>query len=628
MITAKQIVEKRKELWESKKSITQDGEFTQAAVDYLLENEHIRIEIARYPERLVEMFFVIVDKNQETVPFFLNKVQQDFVDDLNQAIDDYNAGKRLHLNFLVLKGRQQGFTTVITAYQLACAITKRNFSGITIADINNNTNTIFEKKAKFPYSRLPEPIMPTQKYNNRREFMFDRLNSSWVVDTAGNKDVGRSNTINFFHGSEVAFWDSISSILTGLGEALTKNSIKILESTANGYNEFKDLWDGAGKNTWEAKFYYWFDTPEYENRFENAEIECDFKRKVLNEEGSGDQEREVIKKIKSLLNEVLIAKFGEESAWKKVYWYYQKWSGYIDKELIKQEYPCNPREAFLATGRCVFDKEIITNRIEYLTNLYKDNPPKRGYFTFDWNDPGTKDKIVKESIKWVDNSQGYITIYEEVQPRTTYTLGGDTKGEGSDFYSGVVINHITGKRAAYLHANLDPDTYTHQLFCMGMHYNKALIGVEINFDRYPVIELERLKYPKQYVRERYDTYTHQITKMFGWKTDGNTRPLIIDKQTVLFRDNIDLFPDITMLDEGLTFVYDKNNRPDAQPGKHDDLLFGDMIANEIRSQQTIMSDEMTVDVSKLPADLQEDWNRANPEQKKYLAQKWGLTKGA
>lgn len=41
-----------------------------------------------------------------------------------------------------------------------------------------------------------------------------------------------------------------------------------------------------------------------------------------------------------------------------------------------------------------------------------------------------------------------------------------------------------------------------------------------------------------------------------------------------------------MLTECMTFAYDENGRPDAQEGKHDDQLFSDMIANEIRPQQS------------------------------------------
>ena len=83
-----------------------------------------------------------------------------------------------------------------------------------------------------------------------------------------------------------------------------------------------------------------------------------------------------------------------------------------------------------------------------------------------------------------------------------------------------------------------------------------------------------------------DSIGEPYQKKTGFKTDGNTRPMIISKEMVLIRDNIELFTDIEMLRECLTFVYDKNMRPDSQVGKHDDLLFSDMIANQIRTQQT------------------------------------------
>jgi hypothetical protein len=61
--------------------------------------------------------------------------------------------------------------------------------------------------------------------------------------------------------------------------------------------------------------------------------------------------------------------------------------------------------------------------------------------------------------------------------------------------------------------------------------------------------------------------------------------LIISNEIVLLRDNSELFNDIDFLMECLTFVYDENGRPDARNGKHDDILFSDMIGNQIRSQQ-------------------------------------------
>lgn len=584
-LTALQIIEKRKEQWLEHGNIKKDEEFVNMVVDHIKESESLQNEISNHPEYIIEMCFIIVDKDQNTIPFFFNNVQKMFLKDLNQAIEDFNNKKRLHLKFLILKGRQQGFTQVITALQLAYAIVKHNYSGITIADCADNTENIFQKKAKFQFDHLPESLKPTTKYNNRREFLFDKLNSSWFIATAENGEVGRSNTLNFMHGSESAFWKSISKIITGLGEAMTKSSISILESTANGYNEFKDLWDNAPDNTWEAKFYEWWLTDEYRTDFESKEIEIQFKHNINNGYSNNTHELELFKKLKFLLETYRLD-------YNQLYWYYNKWKGYIDKEKIKQEYPCSPSEAFLSSGRCVFDKEIIIQRKDYIEKLYKSQPPKRGYFYFTWNNPNTKDFIKKDSIKFIEDSNGYIKIYEDTQKGYPYVIGGDTKGEGSDFFAGTIINNVTGKRVATLHANIDPDTYTHQIYCLGMYYNTALIGIEVNFDLYPIKELERLKYPRQYFRQQLDTYTNQYQKKNGFKTDGNTRPLIISKEISLIRDNSDLFTDVTMLNECLTFVYDKNNRPDAESGKHDDLLMSDMIANEIRVQQKFEAEKV------------------------------------
>lgn len=573
MKTAQQIIERRRELWEQHRDIEQDREYTQAVAGYMVseEGKGIREEISKNAYLLIEMVMVVVDKEGQTVPFFFNEVQQDFINDLYKSKEEYRQGKRNHLNFLLLKGRQQGFTTVITADQLACSIVTRNFIGYTMANEDDNSTSIFEDKAKFPLENIPEALKPTEKFNNRRELHFEKLNSKWRVATAG-KDKARSKTIRYFHGSEAAFWkDGIQRIMAGLGNALTKDSIKILETTANGYNEYKDLWDGAsdGSNNWTPLFYAWWRTPEYRLNFESDHKEKDFKQRLNT---STDW---IYQRCKWLIDVIKLD-------WNQVYWYYHKWRD--QGELIKQEFPCSPDEAFLASGRCVFDKDIVIQHKEYLKKLYQEKPPLRGKFLFEWNNPDTKDKIKDNTIKFEPNTEGYIWIYETPQPGYPYVLGGDTKGEGSDFFTGTAINNVTGKRAAVLHANLDPDEYTHQMYCLGKYYNYALIGIEINFDIYPVKELERLKYHRQYKRQVIDKISNERQDKHGWKTDGNTRPMIISNEVVLVRDNIDLFTHTTMLDECLTFVYDANGRPDAESGKHDDLLFSDMIANQIRTQ--------------------------------------------
>ena len=86
--TADYLIQKRKEKWNELQSIEYDKEFRDAVVDELLDNAELLAEIIRNPEKLVELTFIVVDKNQKTMPFFFNDVQQDFIDTLNQAIEN------------------------------------------------------------------------------------------------------------------------------------------------------------------------------------------------------------------------------------------------------------------------------------------------------------------------------------------------------------------------------------------------------------------------------------------------------------------------------------------------------------------------------------------------------------
>lgn len=104
------IIERRKALWYESLDINQDNDYREATAAYMLSNKGgmLRQEVQMHPEYLIEMFYVIVDKDQVTVPFFLNEVQMEFMEILNKDKKDYEAGNRLHLKYLILKGRQQG----------------------------------------------------------------------------------------------------------------------------------------------------------------------------------------------------------------------------------------------------------------------------------------------------------------------------------------------------------------------------------------------------------------------------------------------------------------------------------------------------------------------------------------
>jgi hypothetical protein len=567
--TADYLIQKRKDKWNELHSIEYDKEFRSAVADEMVDNAELLAEVKRNPEKLIELVFIVVDKNQKTMPFFLNDVQHDFIDTLNKAIEDYEDGNITDISLLVLKGRQQGFTTLVTAYQLSCSILNRNFQGFTLADKSDNSEAIFQNKAKFPYSQLPDALKPTEKYNNRKQLLFEKINSSWAVDTA-TKDVGRSRTVNFFHGSECAFWkDGIAPIQGALGEAFTKNCIKIYESTANGYNDYQKMWDsGVHINC----FYEWWKTKEYRIEFRNEQMKQDFLHEIDTKKGWIWDRLRWLRDDKYLEPEQL-------------FWYWNKYDKYLDKDLIKQEYPCTPQEAFLLSGKNVFDTAIILDR---LTKLNK--PLKVGYFIYDY------DGLRITNIRWVNDKNGYIKIYQvpDVPQWTQYCIGGDTAGEGSDFFTGHVLDAKTGQQVATLKQQFDADQYTRQMYCLGKYYKDALIGIEANFDSYPIMELQRLGYQKQYAREAQDTYTGKTEKRFGFKTTSLTRPTVISRLIEIVREHCETICDKDTLEELLTIVRNEKGRIEAPQGGHDDQMMGLAIAHHIRDQVVFINEPIEV----------------------------------
>ena len=578
--TADYLIEKRKEKWNEKHSLDYDKKFREAVANELMTNNDLRQEVKSKPEKLIELLFVVVNKKQETVPFFINDVQQDFINRINKAKEDFEKGIITNISLMVLKGRQQGFTTLVTAYQLANSILNKNFQGFTLADNADNSEAIFQNKAKYAYSQLPEVIKPTEKYNNKKQFLFEKLNSSWAVDTA-TEDVGRSRTVNFFHGSECAFWRyGISGVQVALGEAFTTNSIKIYESTANGYNDYKDMWDsGIHINC----FYEWWKTDEYRIDFPNNETKEDFIKNIDN-------------KIDWIWERLKLLRDTKKLDLEQLFWYYKKYESYLEKEKIKQEYPCFPEEAFLSSGNCVFDKEKIIERLQRVQE-----PIKRGTFLYDY------DGLTIKNIRWQDDKNGVIKIYKDVQTKRPYVIGGDTAGDGSDNFVGEVLDNISGEQVAELSHQTDEDLYARQMYCLGKYYNEALIGVEVNFSTYPEKELERLEYPRLYHRQQEDSITHKYQLKKGFKTTSITRPIIIAGLVEVIRDDTDTLNSEELLRECLSFIKNEQGRAEAEQGKHDDRVMAMAIAHYIRTQQDVVeARQEVIKQDKLPFALRDE----------------------
>lgn len=236
-------------------------------------------------------------------------------------------------------------------------------------------------------------------------------------------------------------------------------------------------------------------------------------------------------------------------------------------------------------GKTVFDARAIQNRLSSLPKALK-----VGYFAYDY------DGLTISNIKWVNDKNGYINIYQvpNVPKMTKYCIGGDTAGEGSDFFTGHVLDARTGEQVATLKQQFDPDEYVKQMYCLGKFYKDALIGIEANFDSFPIMELQRLGYINQYVREAQDTYTGKTEKRFGFKTTSLTRPTIISRLIEIVREETNSINDKDTLEELLTIIRNEKGRIEAPEGGHDDQMMGLAIAHHIREQVTFDIEEIRV----------------------------------
>ena len=261
-------------------------------------------------------------------------------------------------------------------------------------------------------------------------------------------------------------------------------------------------------------------------------------------------------------------------------------------------------------GKTVFDARAINRRLQEIPK-----PIKTGYFIYDY------DGLKISNIRFVNDKNGFVKIYEVPNSPeiTSYCIGGDTSGEGSDWFTAHVINAKNGKQAAVLRHQFDADQYAKQMYCLGMYYSHkdkqgklqtALIGIESNFDSFPIRELERLGYNNQYRREEEDTYTGKLQKRFGFRTDRNSRPRVISNLIEIVREHTNQLNDKETLEEMLTFVRNEKGRAEAQEGAHDDLVMGLAIAYEIQNQVTFDKEPITIEQVfqfSVEAPAEEDW---------------------
>lgn len=554
------------------------------------------------PKWYCENLLYIRDKKQQLVRLKFKPAQEN----LYQIIkEEHEAGRPVRI--IVLKGRQEGISTVTEGLMFQDAATRPMVGTLIMAHQDDAAKNLFNMNKLF-YDCLPQYAQPMRKLSNAKELVFENptrskkekrnrpgLRSSVRCVTAGSKGVGRSLTLTNLHLSELAFWPGDQkATFAGVVQAVpdSPDTMIIIESTANGYEYFKELWDGAenGENIWRPVFLPWYMEPEYRRDVEPGTVWTEKELEIQRQYGLDEQ----------------------QLAWRR--WCIKANFG-GDEMLFRQEYPNTPDEAFLLSGDAFFDKEQIM-----LLRRSVPKPLRVGEFSY------AEQEIeggAPRDWKFTEREKGYIRIYAAPEKGVPYVLGGDTAGEGSDYFTCHVIDNRTGRQVAELQQPLSEIYYARQVYCLGRYYNDALIALEINYSTYPEMKLEEWNYPKLYQRERFDTFTGKLVKAFGWATTPQTRPVALANLHTVMEESPESIQSFALLGEMLTFIYGKNRKPEAAPGEHDDLVLAAAICHMARSQQRYTVETEQTGKRKWAPDQWEDWRAADAETKKLLEKRWG-----
>ena len=138
-------------------------------------------------------------KQQKIVPLVLNEAQQCLMD----AIEKQWAAEG-KARVIVLKARQQGLSTAIGAWMYWRSINHTAQRAIVATHLADSTRALFDMTKRY-FDNTPKILKPSTRYNSKREIFFDKLDSSYVVGTAGSEGIGRGETISLAHLSEMAF---------------------------------------------------------------------------------------------------------------------------------------------------------------------------------------------------------------------------------------------------------------------------------------------------------------------------------------------------------------------------------------------------------------------------------------
>ena len=509
----------------------------------------------RYKKYIEERFLIDEPKLGKLVPFKFRPVQQKYYNELNRDYNIEELGIAAPVREIILKARREGFSSLILAIFAADDILQDNPTETLVISYRDDATETFRKRYRnYLLTAGARKAGYTVEQIQQNPSILDQIakqiltidasdiellhnKAHFYCGTASARTGGRGGVLQKLLFSEEAHYPdsekmTAKEIVDGtLRQVDIASGFVFRETTANGYgNYYEQTWALAvsGESRFKPRFYGW--------------------REMYSEE-----------EFKIIASE------------------------FTDKQILKQEYPETPEEAFIASGSGYFDNETI---FEYIKRAKE--PIAVGDMRITCNSPrqcSILSSCTHLSWEFKESKDGRIKLWERPVPYTSYVMGGDVAEgiEGDSSVATVKDNKTLKTVASFKNNRTPPDEYAIIVYALGMWYNSAYVGVEVNKDGLWVNDtLFKMGYPNLYYREQYDDITKAVSHRVGFRTGARERDPILANLKFFINQYPDIWVDKDLLDECLVFVRNKVGRPEAMPSKHDDKIMAEAIALEIR----------------------------------------------
>lgn len=413
--------------------------------------------------------------------------------------------------------------------------------------------------------------------------------------------------------SELAFWPQPLQKLTALNQTVPDDpdTLVVIESTANGMNLFKDLWDDAvdGRSAYTPFFWPWWKEEEYALSLTDAE-RVEFRVGDTDQSPYAEREPELVDPGPfDTLTHKHVPLSLEQLAWRR--WAIaNRCAGKIEK--FDQEYPTEPEDAFLATGSKVFEPTLVraamqsaeqtdprtgeggplVGRIEATERPVaagrhgKVERPKAPVFK------PARELLPGEDADWrvwLASENGRPLIPEE----GLYVVGVDVSGgvpesddPGADpaYHAIQVIDHRTKEQVAEYRSRVDGDLLAEHALLTAELFNDAWLGVEVT-GGWGIAPARKLwldwHYRFLYFRRSHDQREEKQQDRLGWDTNRSTKPTLIAGGQELLREGTHGIRSRRLASELSTYIRLSTGRMVPEKGRFADLLMAWLIAQQI-----------------------------------------------